>query len=105
VRDCPFRNHHADYFGRAFGALDGGGGQHDDELFPAIAGDQIVRAPDAAGDRSGDETEALIAGLMAVKVVERLEVIEEELRPAVPALIHKPHKSAIFAVALADLTP
>ncbi len=63
--------------GRAFGVAAVRAEQYGDQLFAAVASDQVERAAvRGATDCHGDIAQALVAGLMAVVIVVSLEVVD-----------------------------
>lgn len=76
VADAEIEDAGADRLGDRDGAVRVDVGQHDDEFLAAVTGRVIGRPAQAAGDAAADRGERIVAGLMALRVVVVLEVID-----------------------------
>ncbi len=76
----------AHLFGHVVGATAVRHGQDAHEFLAAVAGDEVAGPAQAAGEHAADAAQAVVAGHMAVEVVEGLEVvdIEHDQRQFVP---------------------
>ena len=74
--DAGLLNRAADFFRHQKRPHVVGAGQHHRKLFAAIAGSQVAGALDVVPDDRADVAQTLIAGHMAVKIIEALEVID-----------------------------
>ena len=95
VRQAAVANGLADVFGDSPGAVFVGSGQHDGELFSAVAGNQIAGAENDIERGLGDLLETAIAPDVSVGVVVSLEVVgvDQEQRELV-AVTQSPQDGA-----------
>ncbi|GAV33766.1 hypothetical protein ROTAS13_01423 [Roseomonas sp. TAS13] len=80
-----------------------GPGQQQDEFLPAIARGHLAGKPDGQAQRLADGAQAIVAGLVAIGVVEGLEVIDIDHQQRHPVVLpHRPRQGLVEAAPVGE---